>query len=326
MGAVKLCSHEQAEKEIAVTAKAGARIIIAREAEYPELLRHIPDPPPVLTALGNIKIWENEAVAIVGARNASANGRRFSYALARDLGAAGYVVISGLARGIDTASHEGALETGTVAVVAGGIGTIYPPENEKLYHAIAERGAIITEQPFGAVPRGIHFPRRNRIISGLARGVVVVEAAQRSGSLITVRCALEQGRDVFAVPGFPMDPRASGPNRLLKQGAMLIERAEDVIEALREAKPHRPAPLLAALEEGVAEAPSEKPMPGDARALILSALGFTPVAVDALVAQTGVSAATALTAVLELELAGKLERHSGNRVALLTELVPAAAY
>lgn len=319
LGVVKIYSQEQAEKEMEAAAKAGARILTRKEEEYPEWLCHIPDPPPVLTVLGNTALFSREAVAIVGTRNASANGRRFAHRLAQELGEAGYIVISGLARGIDTAAHEGALERGTAAVVAGGMGTIYPPENETLYHAIAKKGVIVTEQPYGAVPRGIHFPRRNRIISGLSRGVVVVEAALRSGSLITARMALEQGREVFAVPGFPMDPRAAGPNRLLRQGAVLVECASDIVEALKQAHPQS-SPFLAPLKEEVMD-PSEEPAPQEAREIVLSALGFTPAPVDMIATQTHIPVSVVLTVLLELELAGKLERHSGNRVALLAEPV-----
>ena len=227
---IKLCDPATAEAEAAAIEKAGARLVAACEPEYPKALAAIADPPPALTVLGRPEMLASQdpTVGIVGARNASGAGRRIAQGIATDLGARGIIVASGLARGIDTAAHNGALKTGTVAVVAGGVDVYYPPENEDLQNAIAAEGAVISEQPMGTEPQARHFPRRNRMISGLSLGVLIVEAASRSGSLITARTALEQGREVFAVPGSPLDPRAQGTNHLLRQGATLAERADDI--------------------------------------------------------------------------------------------------
>ncbi len=202
-------------------------------SDFPPGLAALDPRPPVIAAIGNMHLLQKNMIAIVGARNASALARKFAQILARDLGEAGLVVASGLARGIDSAAHEAGLEHGTVAVVAGGVDVIYPPENDALYRAIAKQGAVISEMRLGEAPQARHFPRRNRLISGLSRGVVMVEAAERSGSLITANYALEQGREIFAVPGSPLDPRAKGPNRLIRDGATLIENAEDVLTVLR---------------------------------------------------------------------------------------------
>jgi len=255
-------------------------------------------------------------VAVVGARNASASGQRFARQLAADLGAAGLAVVSGLARGVDAAAHQGALASGTLAVVAGGLDVVYPPENRALHEAIAERGGLLAELPVGTVPQARHFPRRNRLISGAALGVVVIEAAERSGSLITARMAAEQGREVFAVPGSPLDPRCKGTNGLIRQGALLTEGAADVLEALR--------PLLGA---GLGEAqpppaPTPAPQPEDgfddeaSRRLVLERLGPTPVDADELLRQCELTAGALATILLELELAGRLDRHPGNRVSM----------
>jgi DNA processing protein len=250
----------------------------------------------------------------VGARNASAAGRRVARDIAAGLVEAGYAVVSGLARGIDASAHEGALGGGTVAVLAGGVDVVYPPENAALHRSIAAAGAMIAEQPLGTVPQATHFPRRNRIISGLAQGVVVVEAALGSGSLITARFALEQGREVFAVPGSPLDPRARGTNDLIRQGATLTESAADVIAGLEgwtaprsEERPvEEDEPVAAAGDDSVLEA---------ARQAILERLGPTPVEVDEILRQCQVTAAVARVVLLELELAGTLERHPGDKVA-----------
>jgi DNA processing protein len=248
----------------------------------------------------------------VGARNASALARKFADILARELGFAGLVVVSGLARGIDAAAHEAALAVGTVGVVAGGVDVIYPPENEKLYAAIRNQGVIASEMRLGESPQARHFPRRNRIISGLARGVVVVEAAEKSGSLITANYAVEQGREVFAVPGSPLDPRTRGANRLIKDGATLIESAQDILSVLapmlgssfQESDSLSPIPVTEALE---AEADR-------IRTRVEEALGPAPVEIDELIRQLGAPVAAVLTVILELELAGRCQRHPGNRV------------
>lgn len=255
-------------------------------------------------------------IAVVGARNASANGRRFARRLAADLAEAGLVVVSGLARGIDASAHEGALSGGTVAVVAGGLDVAYPPENAALQDRIAEAGALVAEQPLGTLPQARHFPRRNRIIAGLALGVVVVEAAPRSGSLITARLALEQGREVFAVPGSPLDPRCRGTNNLIREGAVLTEGAADVLAAL-EGPLGRPVaePAGADFAPAPGAAVDEETL-DQARGRLLEALGPTPIAVDEIIRECQLTAPVVLILLLELELAGRLDRHPGNQVSL----------
>ena len=254
-------------------------------------------------------------IAMVGARNASAAGVKIAEQLARDLGAAGFVVVSGLARGIDAAAHRASSATGTVAVLAGGHDRIYPPEHVPLVEALIANGAAVSEMPFGYEPRGRDFPRRNRLISGVAHGVIVVEAAQKSGSLITSRMALEQNREVFAVPGSPLDPRAQGTNALLKQGAIMVTEAEDVLAVLRPIIGQRPGPAIAEpqLRDG---SPPLEPSP-DARARVIALLGPTPVTTDDLIRLSGASTTVVQATLLELELAGRLKRQQGGHVALI---------
>jgi DNA processing protein len=332
---VTAVTRAAAEAELAALHRAGARLVCWGEPGYPSALAAIDDAPPILTVLGEAQFLQRPMIAVVGARNASANGRRLARELAAELGLGGLVVISGLARGIDAAAHLGALETGSVAVVAGGADVVYPAENRGLYDALAHRGAIVAELPLGTEPQARHFPRRNRIISGMTLGVVVVEAAARSGSLITARFALEQGREVFAVPGSPLDPRARGCNELLRHGATLTETAEDVLSQvapqLSGAEPLRPTlgmtipimppPIPSPRERGrvrVGPSPGAAELTGDEGELelILERLGPTPVAVDELVRQCQMSAAVVATLLLELELAGRVERHPGNLVSL----------
>jgi DNA processing protein len=312
----------EAEAEFAALHRIGARLVCWGEPAYPSGLTAIDDAPPILSVLGRAKLLGSPIVAVVGARNASANGRRFSRDLAAALGQGGIVVVSGLARGIDAAAHLGALETGSVAVVAGGVDVVYPEENRGLHEALAREGAIVAELPLGTEPQARHFPRRNRLISGIALGVVVVEAAARSGSLITARFALEQGRDVFAVPGSPLDPRCRGSNDLLRHGAILTEGAEDVLSQLgaQLKRPAAPPPNPSLPPPAVmdwASAGTQPPVADDAALeLITERLGPTPVAVDELVRQCHLSAAAVATLLLELELAGRVERHPGNLVSL----------
>jgi DNA processing protein len=326
-------TRAEAEAELAALHRAGARLVCWGEPDYPSALAAIEDAPPILTVLGQTELLQRPMIAVVGARNASANGRRLARDLAAELGLGGLVVVSGLARGIDAASHLGALETGSVAAVAGGADVVYPAENRGLYDALARRGAIVAELPLGTEPQARHFPRRNRIISGMALGVVVVEAAAHSGSLITARFALEQGREVFAVPGSPLDPRARGCNDLLRHGAILTENAADVLSQLGAqlsgVEPLRPVPSVSTptipppIPSRVAR-PGWEPSPGAADLagdegeleLILERLGPTPVAVDELVRQCQMSAAAVATLLLELELVGRVERHPGNLVSL----------
>ncbi len=310
---IKVCPADAAEAEIAALKEAGGRYLIWGDAEYPAALANIEDAPPVLGLIGHAHLLERRAVAIVGARNASANGRRFARTIAAELGEAGFAIASGLARGIDAAAHEGALEAGTVAVVAGGVNVVYPKENGALHEAIAERGAILAEQPPGTRPQGRHFPYRNRIISGLARGTLVVEAAMRSGSLITARYALEQGREVFAVPGSPLDPRCRGTNDLIRQGAVLTESAADVVGALEGIGGAR----LDERRDDSYAGPSPPDIPAADRRAVTELLGHSPVPVDEIIRQCQLSPATVSTVLLELELAGRLERHPGNQVSIL---------
>jgi DNA processing protein len=314
-------SRAEAEAEMAALQRAGAGLVCWGEPLYPRGLAAIEDAPPILSVLGRAELLEMPMVAVVGARNASANGRRFSRELAASLGQAGIVVTSGLARGIDAAAHLGALETGSAAVVAGGIDVVYPEENRGLHEALARQGVIVAELPLGTEPQARHFPRRNRIISGMALGVVVVEAAARSGSLITARFALEQGRDVFAVPGSPLDPRCRGCNDLLRHGAILTESAEDVLSQLGPRldcvpPPSSPPESFRAAADWPAPAANASVVDDSGLGLILESLGPTPVPVDELVRQCHLSAAAVAILLLELELAGKVERHPGNLVSL----------
>jgi DNA processing protein len=287
-------------------ARAGGRFLVLGDADYPAALAALPDAPPVLSCIGDLSLLGRRALAIVGAREASLAGRRFAAQLAAALGGAGFVVASGLARGIDAAAHEAALATGTVAVLAGGIDQVYPPQNAGLQQAIAARGLLLAEAPFGTPPVARAFPRRNRIVSGLAVGVVVIEAAARSGSLITAQRAAEQGREVFVVPGSPMDPRYAGSNSLIRDGAILVRDANDIIGVFG-----LPQSVLQAVEK-----PAEKKDDTGA-AKVLQGLGSVPTAVDELVRRCQVSAATVAEVLLALELEGRLERHRGNRVSLI---------
>jgi DNA processing protein len=315
--AVKVCPQADADREIEALEAAGARLIARGEPDYPPMLAEIDAAPPLISVLGNARILGRRVIAVVGSRNASLNGRRFAGNISAALGAAGFVVVSGMARGIDTAAHRGALATGTVAVVAGGIDVVYPQENAGLYAEIAARGAVISEVPLGVHPQARHFPRRNRLISGLALGVVVVEAGLHSGSLITARTALEQGREVFAVPGSPLDPRARGANHLIRQGAALTETAEDVLDVIDgpierrtdvTSRPDMEAPPPSIPDDTEVES---------ARRTIAESLSPTPVTVDEIIRTCQLSPAVVTTVLLEWELAGRLERHPGNKVSLI---------
>jgi DNA processing protein len=316
---IKVASRGEAERELAALEACGAEPLALTDKQYPQALAAIPDAPPVLAVLGHAHLLERRAVAVVGARNASANGRRLAERLASELGQSGYLVVSGLARGIDAAAHKGALASGTAAVVAGGVDVVYPEENRALYEDIRETGVVLSEMPPGTEPQARHFPRRNRIISGLSLGVLVVEAAPRSGSLITARLGLEQNREVFAVPGSPLDPRARGCNHLIRQGATLVESAQDVLEVL-EAMIKTPLeePFTPEFEPGAPALPPESELEAG-REKVLELLGPTPVMVDEVIRQCQLSPAVVNLVLLELELAGRLERHPGNRVALIAE-------
>ncbi|TNE36059.1 MAG: DNA-protecting protein DprA [Alphaproteobacteria bacterium] len=306
-----------AKKEMSDVKAFGGHLIAACEPDYPARLRHIPDPPPVISLMGHAALLNKDIVAIVGARNSSAVAQKMARAIAAELSGAGLVIASGLARGIDAAAHQAALQGGTIGVVGGGVDYPYPRENAALQRELYERGAVIAEQPLGTVPQARHFPRRNRIISGLSLGVLVVEASPKSGSLITARLALEQGREVFAMPGSPMDPRARGTNNLIRNGATLTESAEDILNAvaaLRDRPLREPdQPLLPFTEP----AQPEEAELEEIRPRLLSLLSPTPVEIDEILRLLDCPPPAVLTILLELELAGRIERHFGNRVSIV---------
>ena len=309
---MKVCEAAAAEAELAALAGFGAQAVFLGTADYPPLLAQSESAPPMLAVQGDTGLLERPAVAMVGARNASAAAVRFARGLAADLGDSGFVVVSGLARGIDAAAHEGALDGGTIAVIAGGIDVCYPPETAALQRRMGEEALVIAEMPFGTQPQARHFPRRNRIIAGLCAGTVVVEGALRSGSLITARLAAEAGREVMAIPGSPLDPRAQGCNQLIREGATLVQNAADIVEALSgftagsfRAQPAPPWEAPIALEAGDAEARTVEGL-----------LSPTPVAVDELVRLSDLPSAVVAAVLLDLELGGRLARHAGGRVAL----------
>ncbi len=314
---VRICSFADAERELAAVRQRGARLVVLGDADYPPPLAAIEDAPATFALIGEARLLARPAVAVVGSRNASLNGRRMARDLARDLGLAGFVVVSGLARGIDAEAHGGALASGTIAVLAGGVDVCYPQENAALYARIAEAGVLLSEAPPGTAPQARHFPRRNRIISGLSRGVVVVEANLRSGSLITARMAAEQGREVFAVPGSPLDPRARGCNDLLRQGAVLTEGAADVLAGLRCAPRPAPPPMAREAPEPDRVAADGGSGGEEARRAVAETLSPAPVAVDEIIRTCQLSPALVSTILLEWELAGRLERHPGNKVSLI---------
>ncbi len=351
---IRIADRDEVLREIDAATAMGVRFVTTGDPDYPPLLRQIHDAPPILSIRGDAAVGQRSGVALVGSRNASSAGLAFAERLARSLGLADHVVVSGLARGIDAIAHRASLETGTIAVLAGGQARPYPAENERLVAEIAARGLVVSEMPIEWEPRGRDFPRRNRIISGLSRATVVVEAARRSGSLITARFANEQGREVFAVPGSPLDPRAEGTNDLLRQGATLCARPEDVIDALAAGGPvipeglfdqeaisedveplfdeldlfpaqggfafeenASPAPDFEPADAPAARTPPSAPPSSDAREIVLALLGPAPAAVDELIRISGLSARDVHGALMELDLDGRLERHGANAVSLL---------
>ncbi|MBB4301499.1 DNA processing protein [Rhodobium orientis] len=316
---IRICSQIDAEDELDRCNALGARFVALGEPDYPRLLRFIDAPPPLLAVIGDATPLAGNAVAIVGARNASIAGCKIAAKLAGELAAADLVIVSGLARGIDTAAHKASIETGTVAVLAGGLDHIYPPENEDLYRAIVNAGgAIVSEMPFGWAPRARDFPRRNRLISGLSYGVVVVEASRRSGALHTARFALEQGREVFAAPGSMLDPRTEGCNRLIKDGATMVLSVGDILTALSPVIDSGGPAFDTSVEEPGSDTPFPISEPDDAtRQQIVDALGTTPVTVDDIVRHTGLSVAAVRIVLIELEVAGRLERHGAQKVSLV---------
>lgn len=341
---LKICPLVEAEREFEMLLRRGARLIALGEASYPLPLQAIDSAPPLLAVEGDPTVLNRPCIAMVGSRNASAAGLKLTAVLAREFGEAGFVIVSGLARGIDTAAHEASLENGTVAVLAGGLDEIYPPQNLPLLRRLCERGAAISEMPIGWAPRGRDFPRRNRLVSGLALGTVVVEAARKSGSLITARFANEQGRQVFAVPGSPLDPRAEGGNHLIREGAILCAEAAHVIEVLAPMLQRRDSfatPPMLAREEGegpaasqvlwdeldlpdiaaapelaLAMIPAASPLPAaeacDRKARLLTLIGAAPIGLDDLVRASGAPAREVSQAVFELELDGVVQRHAGG--------------
>ncbi len=349
---VRIATRESCEREMEGLARLGGKLVCLGEDVFPASLRAIDSPPPVLSLLGDVSVFARPAVAIVGSRNASAAGLTFAERMAQELGAQGFVIVSGLARGVDARAHRTSLRSGTIGVLAGGLDKIYPSEHEDLARELAEHGALVSEMPLGWEARGRDFPRRNRIVSGLSLGTIVVEAARRSGSLITARFAAEQGREVFAVPGSPLDPRAEGTNDLLRQGATLCTQSGDVIEALapilRDGLPQpgtlfetpsalpQPEPLwdeldlfgdavpttMAGHELDEDPAPPFKvaaevaPRGEDAGARILSLLGPAPVTIDDLARLSGAAVADVRMILLDLDLADRIERHGGNLVSL----------
>ncbi len=311
-------SKEEIEKELELSEKIGAKLVTYKCPEYPEELLQIPDLPAVITLKGDASLLVRKKLAIVGARNCSINGKNFAYKVAKELSEAGIVIVSGLARGIDGAAHLGSLENGTIAVIAGGIDNIYPPEHKELYKKISENGLIIAESPYGASPRGQHFPRRNRIIAGLSRGVAIIEAAYGSGSLITARMALEYNKDIFAMPGFPLDPRSAGTNNLIKQGANLLLSAGEIIDYFGQSSLIKPEKIL-----------PKEPIRNESKKInnndeqietirndVQKLLSNYPLSVEELIKDTKYDISVVLTILLELELAGKINRHRDNKVSL----------
>jgi DNA processing protein len=316
--AIRICPVDAAQREMDELDRLGARLIAISENDYPPLLVHIDGPPPLIAVRGNAAIFSRPTIAIVGSRNASITGVKIAKSLARDLGGQGYAIASGLARGIDAAAHEASLEGGTIAVLAGGLNRIYPPGNVRLAQAIVDNGgAHLSEMPIGWEPRARDFPRRNRLVSGLSLAAVIVEAAARSGSLITARLAGEQGRLVFAVPGSPLDPRSVGANRLIRDGAYIVTDVNDIITEIAPML-GQPAVQISPIEETPSAKGPSAPEPADSdRERVVAALGPTPVDLDDIVRFTELPPATIHYLLLELDLAGRIAHHAGGRVSLV---------
>lgn len=314
---LRIASLQDAETEMERARLFGARLVVYGSPEYPALLHEVVDAPPLLMMRGQPNLWQNRrCLAFVGSRNASAAGVGLTRKLARQCGEQGFTIVSGLARGIDSAAHQGSLATGTVGVIAGGIDNIYPPENRPLYDQMTATGAVISEQPFGAAPHARSFPSRNRIIAGMCEGLLVVEASPKSGSLISANYALEQGREVMAIPGSPLDPRSQGTNGLIKQGAALIENAEDIFRTLQQVSTRRnqlfeeSAPF-----EFMPQEPDAQDI-AEASKVLLAALSPVAIQLDDIARETQIPAALLQSLVLELEIAGKVQRSAGGKVAL----------
>jgi len=312
---IRVTGADDAEREMAAAARAGARFVGLGEAGYPQWLRQVDGAPPLLALRGNAEHAARPAVAVVGSRNASVAGRKMAAAIASGLGDSGFAIVSGLARGIDAAAHRASVATGTIAVFAGGLDRPYPAENIPLAEEIvAAGGCLASEMPMGHEPRAKDFPRRNRLISGMSLAVVIVEAALRSGSLITARLAAEQGRLVFAVPGSPLDPRAGGTNRLIRDGATIVTSLEDIVGELMPMLGRVPPPLSEAREP---DAPSPTDASDDERSLVIEALGPTPVELDEIIRFTSARPAAVRLVLIELDLAGRIEHHPGGRISLV---------
>ena len=318
--APRICPKARAESELEAARRAGATPIFTIEPGYPKALAAVEAPPPMLYVKGDLDLLARPAIAIVGSRQASAAGTKLARHFASELGRAGYVIVSGLARGIDASAHEAALETGTIAVLAGGIDIVYPPEHAELQRRIGEKGCLVSEMPPGFEPRAKEFPRRNRIISGISLGVLVVEAARKSGTLVTARLAGEQGREVFAVPGHPLDPRAEGTNKLLKTGATLVTEPADILEALEPIAGLKPRAFSEAFPEAEAAPAPARPPPllsNADRERVLGVLGPHPIDIDEVMRATGLDIRGVRIVLMELDLAGRIERHGGQLVSLL---------
>ena len=316
--ALELHSEEKIQKEIESMKSIGARFVFLEDELYPTLLRNISDPPPILSFLGDretaLSFYKKNIISVVGSRNSSIHANKFCTVLCEDLGKKGTIIVSGLARGIDTCAHIGSLEYGTIAILAGGIDVIYPPENHKLYNEIAKKGCLFAEMPYNIAPQPQLFPRRNRIIAGISLGTVVIEAAEQSGSLITAKMALEYDREVFAVPGSPLDPRSIGCNSLIKEGATLVMNSQDILDCIEDRKILHQSSLFeetALFVAKISEEDLEK-----TRKKILTSLSTVPITIDELISCIKVSPQEALTALLELELASKITRLHGQKVCL----------
>lgn len=314
---ITVYSENQAVKELELCNSIGAEVITFNQKEYPQLLKEISDPPPILTIKGDAQLLNRRIIAVVGPRNASLNGCKFAHQIAGDLGKNGFVVASGLARGIDASAHKGSLATGTIGVIAGGIDHIYPKENTDLYHQISRQGVLVSEIAFGVPPRGGNFPQRNRIISGISLGVVVVEATLKSGTLITARFALEQNRDIFAVPGSPFDPRYQGTNRLIKQGAKLIESIDDILEDVNPKTGKKEVPLQFYDPEQVEFTGFSPKIPSDddinkTRKLVLSKIGYDPITPDEIISTLQIPTQVVNIILVQLELADRIEYKNGK--------------
>lgn len=320
---IKICPIEDAEQELARCERVGARFIAIGEPDYPPVLRNADQSPPLISVIGSSEILLQKAVAIVGSRNASITGMKLTQRFAYELGEQGYIIASGLARGIDTAAHRASLESGTIAVFAGGVDYVFPDENIELAKAIVDNGgALISEMPIGWQPRAKDFPKRNRIVTGVAQGVVVIEAAKRSGSLISARLANEMGRVVLAVPGSPLDPRSEGTNNLIKQGATLVTSTDDILDAIKPLDSDAGEFVYDISEEDEINAfdttsNEDRTADEECRSAILLSLSPSPVEIDDVIRFSKATPAQVQLVLVELDLAGRLERHTGNRISLI---------